>query len=69
VAYETLFEQIKTIPQEYLTDIENYVEYILYRYKKNSEKNSSYDLSKYFGSIKIPHDALAIQKEMRNEWN
>ena len=27
------------------------------------------DLSKYFGSIKIQHDALAMQKEMRNEWN
>ena len=59
--YETLFEQIKTVPQEYLADIENYVQYILYRYKQNVEKHSQQDLSKYFGSIKI--------KEMRDEWN
>jgi len=37
MAYETLFEQIKAVPQEHLADIENYVEYILYRYKKNTE--------------------------------
>ena len=39
MAYETLFEQIKTVPQEYLADIENYVEYILYRYKKTPNKH------------------------------
>ncbi|QTQ13887.1 hypothetical protein HRQ91_05135 [Treponema parvum] len=69
MAYETLFEQIKTVPQEYLADIENYVEYILYRYKKNTEQTSGHDLSKYFGSVKIWRDGLALQKEMRNEWN
>ena len=67
--YETFFEQIKTVPQEYLADIENYVQYILYRYKQNVEQHSQQDLSKYFGSIKIQHDALTMQKEMRDEWN
>jgi len=57
------------VPQEYLADIENYVQYILYRYKQNVEKHSQQDLSKYFGSIKIQHDALTMQKEMRDEWN
>jgi len=69
IMYETLFEQIKTVPQEYLADIENYVQYILYRYKQNVEKHSQQDLSKYFGSIKIQHDALTMQQEMRDEWN
>ena len=67
--YETFFEQIKTVPREYLADIENYVQYILYRYKQNVEKHSQQDLSKYFDSIKIQHDALTMQKEMRDEWN
>ena len=69
IVYEILFEQIKTVPQEYLADIENYVEYILYRNKKNVKNASPHDLSRHFGSIKIQHDALAMQKEMRNEWN
>ena len=69
IVYEILFEQIKTVPQEYLADIENYVEYILYRNKKNIKNASPHDLSRPFGSIKIQHDALAMQKEMRNEWN
>ena len=36
--YETLFEQIKTVPQEYLADIENYVGYILYRNQQPRRK-------------------------------
>ena len=69
MVYETLVEQIKTVPQECLADIENYVQYILYRYNQSAEKEKYTDLSKYFGSVKFNQDALKIQKGMRNEWN
>ncbi|WP_315328980.1 hypothetical protein [Treponema socranskii] len=69
MAYETLFEQIKAVPQEHLADIENYVKYILYRYKKNTEQIRGHDLSQYFGSVNIRRDGLAMQKEMRHEWD
>ncbi|EMB21087.1 hypothetical protein [Treponema denticola] len=69
MVYETLVEQIKTVPQECLADIENYVQYILYRYNQSAEKEKYTDLSKYFGSVKFHQDALKIQKGMRNEWN
>ena len=69
MVYETLVEQIKTLPQECLADIENYVQYILYRYNQSAEKEKYTDLSKYFGSVKFHQDALKIQKGMRNEWN
>ena len=69
MAYETLFEQIKAVPQEHLADIENYVEYILYRYKKNTEQTRGHDLSQYFGSVNIRRDGLAMQKEIRHEWD
>jgi len=69
MTYDTLFEQIKTVPQEYLADIEKYVGYVLSRYKKNSETISQHDLSKYFGSIKMQRDALVMQKELRDEWD
>ena len=69
MVYETLVEQIKTVPQECLADIETYIQYILYRYNQPAEKEKHTDLSKYFGSVKFHQDALKIQKEMRNEWN
>ena len=41
MTYDTLFEQIKTVPQEYLADIEKYVGYVLYRYKKIAKRSCS----------------------------
>ena len=69
MTYDALFEQIKAVPQEYLTDIENYVGYVLYQHKKDSETILQHDLSKHFGSIKMHCDALTVQKELRNEWD
>jgi len=67
--YDTLFEQIKAVPQEYLADIENYIGYVLYQHKKDSATSLQHDLSKHLGSIKMQCDALAMQKELRDEWN
>lgn len=69
MSYETMVEQIKSVPQECLVDIENYIQFVLYRYKQNVKANKNKNLSKYFGSVSFNKDALAIQKEMRNEWN
>ncbi len=69
MTYDALFEQIKAVPQEYLTDIENYVGYVLYQHKKDSETILQHDLSKHFGSVKMHCDALTVQKELRNEWD
>lgn len=67
--YDRLFEQIRSVPNECLADIEAYIGYLLYRYKKNMSETNQNDLSKYFGSIKINKDGLEIQKEMRHEWD
>ena len=64
MSYDTMVEKIKTIPQECLADIENYIQFVLYRYNQNKT-----NLSKYFGSVNFQKDGLSIQKEMRNEWN
>ena len=69
MTYDALFEQIRAVPQEYLTDIENYVGYVLYQHKKDSETILQHDLSKHFGSVKMHCDALTVQKELRNEWD
>ena len=32
MSYDTMIEQIKNVPQECLADIENYIQFVLYRY-------------------------------------
>ena len=69
MTYDTMVEQIKNVPQECLVDIENYIQFVLYRYNRNVETEKTPNLSKYFGSVKFKKDALSFQKEIRNEWN
>lgn len=69
MSYDAMVEQIKTVPQECLVDIENYIQFVLYRYNLNSRTEKNKNLSKYFGSVKFNKDALVLQQEIRNEWN
>lgn len=69
MSYDAMVEQIKAVPQEYLSEIENYIQFILYRYGHSVEAKKNTDLSKYFGAVNFKKDALSIQKEFRNEWN
>jgi hypothetical protein len=43
-------------------------EKILVALKKRPTKNNGPDLKKYCGSIKLPEDAMELQKKWRNEW-
>ena len=69
MSYDTVIEQIKAVPHEYFSDIENYIQYVLYRHSRNGKSNNAKNLSKYFASVSFSRDALDIQKEMRNEWD
>lgn len=69
MAIEMLVEQIRAMPQECLIEVQNYVDYVLYRYNQISEKKEENNLSKHFGSVKFNRDAMEIQREIRDEWN
>lgn len=69
MSYDSMVEQIKSVPQECLEEIENYIQYILYRHSIVTTTTKNKDLSKYFGSVNFRKDGLSIQKEIRNEWN
>ncbi len=69
MSYDSMVEQIKSVPQECLEEIENYIQFVLYRYTLTVKANQEKNLSKYFGSVNFKKDGLSIQKEMRNEWN
>ena len=48
MSYDTMVEKIKTVPQECLADIENYIQFVLYRYNQNSKtENKSIQLIIY----------------------
>ena len=69
MSYDSMVEQIKSVPQECLEEIENYIQFVLYRYALTSKTEQKNDLSKYFGSVNFKKDELSIRKEMRNERN
>ena len=64
-----MIELIKKVPQECLGDIENYIQFVLYRYSQKLKTEKTPNLSKYFGSVNFKKDGLAIQKGMSDEWN
>ena len=69
MSYDSMVEQIKSVPQECLEEIENYIQFVIYRHTLSVKSNKDKNLSKYFGTVNFQKDGLSIQKELRNEWN
>ena len=46
MSYETMVEQIKLVPQECLEEIENYIQFVLYRNTLSVKSNTNKNLSK-----------------------
>lgn len=68
MSYETVLTQVREAPEACLDEISNYIEYVVHRHKTGEQAKPKGNLSKYFGLMDLG-DGLAIQKEMRNEWN
>ena len=68
MSYTTIEDRIKAVPEEYLDEVSEYIDFILFKISKE-KKGASDNLSGYFGSIAKPMDGLAIQRNMRNEWH
>ena len=68
MSYATVEERIHSIPEEYLDDVAEYIDYILFKAKKRSDATAK-GTAGYFGSISNPIDGMALQRSMRNEWD
>ncbi len=70
MSYEAVLTQVRAVPEACLDEISSYIDYVVYRYEKQERAASKPQgkLSKYFGLMDLG-DGLAIQKEMRDEWN
>lgn len=69
MTYASITKKIKSLPEECLEEIDNYIDFVLFKKKKNSKTRSNKDMEKYFGSVSIKEDGLTFQKDIRNEWN
>lgn len=51
MSYDSMVEQIKSVPQECLEEIGNYIQFVFYRYTLTVKANQEKNLSKYFDSV------------------
>ena len=64
-----LEKKIASVPEEHLGEIEEFVEYIIFKYSKNKGVLDVCDNSSFFGSIGKNINGLEVQRELRNEWD
>ena len=72
MSYEVLEKNYETLTPEQQLIVYNLVISLGKLNAKHNEKPDSAkkeNLSEFFGTLKIDGDPLAIQKEMRDEWN
>ena len=69
MVYAEIEKQIHSVPEEYLNEISEFIDYILFKANKTKNEESQDSLAVCFGSIGKKLDGLEIQKALRNEWN
>lgn len=68
MTYDTVEKQIHSVPEEYLSEIAEFIDYILFKAEKNKIANSS-KTGAYFGCLNNPIDGMEFQRNVRDEWN
>ncbi len=69
MSYATLEKKLKLIPESYLDEVSDYIEYLLFKINVPKEDDTKTDLSEFFGSVKMKEDGLDVQRRMRDEWD
>lgn len=65
--YTTLEKQIHSVPEEYLDEVAEFIDYILFKVNKDKNVSVINNTSEYFGCIERKIDGLQIQRSMRDE--
>jgi len=68
MSYTTIEKRIQSVPEEYLDEIAEYIDYVLFKAHKK-KKDKTPDTSEFFGCFTRPVDGLEIQRSLRNEWD
>ena len=68
MSYATLKRRIQSVPEEYLDEVSEYIDYVLFKVKKK-KKAASKGSSEFFGCLAKPVDGMEVQRSMRDEWD
>lgn len=69
MSYDTVLNQIKSLPEKYLDELSAMIQSLIYRYEQEMmQSTGNQGLGEYFGVLDLG-DGLSIQREVRNEWN
>ena len=69
MSYAAIEKQIRSLPEECLDEVSNYIEFMLFRMQMKKDHAVSQDKSKFFGILKDIPDGMNFQGSMRNEWD
>ena len=69
MSYTAIEKQIHAVPEEYLDDISEFIDYILFKINRDQKTNRKFNTSNYYGCISRPIDGMEFQRNMRDEWN
>lgn len=68
MSYEAVMEQVKLVPEQYLGELSVMIQSLLCRHEGDLQQSVGSGLEEYFGALDLG-DGLAVQREMRDEWN
>ena len=60
MSYASLEKKLKLIPEAYLDEVSDYIEFLLFKINAQEENDAKTDLSEFFGSVRIKEDGLDI---------
>ncbi|MBQ1311232.1 MAG: DUF2281 domain-containing protein [Blautia sp.] len=66
MSYATIEKQIRSLPEECLDEVSNYIDFLLFKMQMNKDDSVIQDNSKYFGVLKSIPDGLDLQRSMRD---
>ena len=69
MSYASIERKIKSVPEECLDQIEDYIEFVLFRIDQGESHTETRKLSDYFGCISSEIDGMTVQRRMRDEWD
>ena len=69
MSYATLEKQIRSLPEECLDEVSNYIDFILFRMKMKNDDSIIQDNSIFFGVLENIPDGMDLQRSMRDEWD
>ena len=68
MSYASLKQKIRLIPEKYLDEVSDFVEFLLIKTKTANDESPATDFSKFFGALKLDKDGMDIQRSLRDEW-